>query len=97
MSHVAFLRKLLGEVLHPNKGIKSRKTGDLNAGEGPGSIKRNLFGLEQEKEASRKKRRNWHLSVWTEKSFVIPAGNLGKISKRILENQADESLGQKKV
>lgn len=46
MSYVVFFRKLLGEVFYLNKGIKFRKIGDLNVGEGFGSIKRNFFGLE---------------------------------------------------
>ena len=77
----------------------SSSSGHLSAGEG-GLVnlgERSPFWLEQETEASRRgKKKNELAPGCTEKGFRIRSGNLGKGSKKIIENQGSENSRQGK-
>ena len=83
--------------LQPENSVSS-SSGHLSPGDG-GPItlgERSLFWLEQEMEASRRKKKKKELAPGcTEKGFLIWSGNLGKSSKRIVENQVSENSRQK--
>lgn len=77
----------------------SSSSGHPSAGEG-GLVtlgERSPFWLVQETEASRRKKKKKELAPGcTEKGFRIRSGNLGKGSKRIIENQGSENSRQGK-
>ena len=61
-----------------------------SAGERPSNLGRDPFRLEQKMEASREKK-ELARGCFTEKGLLIHSGDLGKSSKRVVENQAREN------